>query len=309
MREVKHVNLKTYAGDGRKPVGDLYDDFERFEDDFWIRNRIHNQEFKTKRKGRKHTLPIFGYRTELKGPAIWIISGIHGEEPAGPNAIAEHIGFLNDLAKKIPLVVLPLCNPVGYTLNWRYPDLRRYKKGFPDRSVGSSEHFLPDLKDPKKARSKKPLCEEAEDITNYVIKNIKRYPPVLVLDFHEEEGSTSTYIDSQGKLGLNDPVAKEVVAVLKTKDFKIRMKGKTQFGEIVFNGIIKKFQDSSIDELLASKYIIVNGNIKRKIAAKSVVVIETNTINVPIKHRIKTHAEILLSADKFFDMARTNGKK
>ena len=224
MREVKHVDLKTYSGDGRRPVGYLYDAYERFEDNFWIRDRIHNQEFKTKRKGKKLTLPIFGYRTELKGPSIWIISGIHGEEPAGPNALAEHIGFLNDLARKIPIVILPFCNPVGYTLNWRYPDLRRYKKGFPDRSVGSSEHYLPSQKNPKVARSKKPLCEEAADITDYVLKQIKDYPPVLVLDFHEDESSTSLYIYSQGKLGAQDPVAKEVVTILKTKGFKLRMK-------------------------------------------------------------------------------------
>ena len=302
MREVKHVNLKTYSKDKRKSVGNLYDEYERFEDDFWMRKRIHNQEFKTKRK--KYTLPIFGYRTELKGPALWIISGIHGEEPAGPNTIAEHIGFLNDLARKIPMVILPLCNPVGYTLNWRYPDIRRYKHGFPDRSVGSSEHLLPSLNNQKKARSKKPLCEEAEDITEYVIKNIKRYPPVLVLDFHEDESSTSTYIYSQGKLGAQDPVAKEIVAILRTKGFKLRMKGETQFGEKIINGIIEKIHDSSIDELLASRCIIVNGKPKRKLTAKSVISMETNTKNIPIEHRIKAHTEILLSAEKFYDMAR-----
>ncbi|MEK6819073.1 MAG: hypothetical protein AABY10_04030, partial [Nanoarchaeota archaeon] len=182
MREIKHVNLKTYEGDRRKSIGEVYESYERFDDEFWIREKVHNQEFKTKKK-RRYTLPILSFRTKLKGKAIWIISGIHGEEPAGVNAIAQHIGFLNDLARKIPLVVLPICNPVGYTLNWRYPDQRRYKKGVNARSVGSSEHYLPDLKEFRRARAKKAACEEAKDLTSYVLSQIRRYKPILVLDF------------------------------------------------------------------------------------------------------------------------------
>ena len=296
--------IKTYQTDRRMPLSKLYESFDRFDDELWIREKIHIQKFKTKNKGKNHSLPILGFRTKIKGPAIWLISGIHGEEPAGPNALSHYIGFLNDLARRVPLVVLPICNPVGYVLNWRYPDQRRYKKDSVARSVGSSEHYLPDLKNNHKPREKMPLCEEAEDITSYVLKQMRRYKPILVLDFHEDESSSSLYIYSQGKLGSNDPIAKEVVSILEAKGFKIRKKGKTMFNQIIKNGIIGKVHDGSIDELLAAKYIVMNKKLKIKPQAKSVIVIETSTKNIPIETRIKAHSEVLLSAEKFYDMAR-----
>jgi hypothetical protein len=38
---------------------------------------------------KKIALPIIALRTPKKGKALWVISGIHGEEPAGPNAISD----------------------------------------------------------------------------------------------------------------------------------------------------------------------------------------------------------------------------
>ena len=310
MREIKHVNLKTYQRDGRKSIGELYDAYERFEEELWIRERIHNQKFQTKRKSKKHSLPILGFRTKLKGPAAWIISGIHGEEPSGPNAISQYVGFLNDLAMKIPLVVLPLCNPVGYTLNWRYPDRRKSPKEKKElvKSVGDSEHYLQDLKNPKKPRKKKPSCKEAEEITSFVLKRIRRYPPVLVLDFHEDESASSLYIYSQGKLGASDPVAKAVVKILEEKGFRIRKNGKTRYGQDIKEGITGRVSDGSIDELLASKHVIVNNEIRRKPSAKSVITIETSTKNMPMKIRVKVHLGVLLSTEKFFDMIKSHGR-
>lgn len=308
MSWIENLHLKSYEQDGRKSIKDIYESFYRLENEFWNKEVLHQQKFRAKRK--KPTLPILAFRTKLKGPALWLISGIHGEEPAGPNAISEHIGFLNDLARKIPVVLLPLCNPVGYSLNWRYPD-RKFRPRNPEeaKSVGASEHYLQDLKNPHKPRKKKPDCEEAFAITSFVLKYNKSYPPVLVLDFHEDESSRNIYIYSQGKLGANDPVTKEIVKILQREGFKLKMYGKTDFGEKIIEGVVSSVNDGSIDELLGTRQVIINGNLKRKKAAKSVIVIETNTKHVHLSQRMKVHREVLLLSERFYEMARQIGRK
>jgi hypothetical protein len=88
-------NMKTsstvseYTADGRKPFNDLVASFDELEKDGWIKEIITVS--RRGRKGRTMALPVLSYRTPETGPATWIISGIHGEEPAGPNAIAEGI--------------------------------------------------------------------------------------------------------------------------------------------------------------------------------------------------------------------------
>ena len=89
---------------------------------------------------------IRAWRTTQQGPALWLLAGIHGEEPAGPNAIAASINVIAGLAKTgVPMVVIPLCNPVAYARNWRYPNTpdRDWRGG--GYSVGDASYLLPDL--------------------------------------------------------------------------------------------------------------------------------------------------------------------
>lgn len=294
-------NIKTFDKDGRKSIHEIYDSYGGLDERLWNCEIIYSQEFFM--NGRKYSIPILGFKTKRKGPALWLIAGIHGEEPAGPNVFADSIKFLNNLAKKIPIVLLPMCNPSGYTRDWRYPNERRIRRSGVGRSVGDAEHYLLDLKNSLRARLSKPSSEDAKKLTSFVLKNIKKYPPVLVLDFHEDESSTSFYIYSHGKLGAQDPVAEEIVSVLLREGFKLRMKGKTTFGEKITNGIVFGVADGSIDELLSAKKIIVNGKIKRKFRAKSTIVVETSTKNFPLLKRMLVHREILLSSERFFEFA------
>src|SRR5918993_2513208 len=65
-------------------------------------------------------LQIKAWRTPAAGPALWVLSGIHGEEPAGPNAIARELDAVVAFARSgVPVVILPLCNPKAYRHNWR----------------------------------------------------------------------------------------------------------------------------------------------------------------------------------------------
>jgi len=286
---------KTYSQDGRWPIEKLYLSFSELEKKFgWLVEKIYEQ------KVGEASLPILGLRTGKEGQALWLIAGIHGEEPAGPNGFAQNIEFLGKLGKKMPVVLLPLCNPSGYLQDWRYPnEYRNEKKG---KSVSDSSHLLPDLKSPTKPRTKKPACPEAKALTSWVIKFSKKYEPQLVIDFHEDEDKKDEafYIYFLGKQGADDPVAGKIVKILINHGFSIQMQGKTRFGEKIKNGIVANISDGSIDELLAAKKIIFKGKVVKGPSAERVVTVETSTVGTALEKRIKAHSEVLRSVEKFW---------
>ena len=302
MTEINYPDVTTYKKDGRMHITDVYKKLSKLKDSLWIKEVLCSQRIDMKENKNKF-LPILAFRTRLKGDALWLIAGIHGEEPAGPNAIAKNIRYLNKLAKRIPIVLLPLCNPSGYRRDWRYPTQKRISNPDTDPSVGSSEHFIIDEKTGK-PRAKKPVNKEAEEISSYVIQHFKNYKPLLVLDFHEDESAKKQYIYSQGKLKNYDPIARKIVNILKKHGFKFYEKGKTAFNEKVIKGVISNINDGSIDELLSSEKVIVNNQIKKGPDAKSVIVIETRTIDVPLKKRLKAHSYILKSSKSIYALAK-----
>lgn len=72
-------------------------------------------------------IPIlyFGDRNNSKKLKVWIQAGLHGNEPAGPEAICLLIDYLlhtyegNTLLTKISLALVPVANPDGYALQNR----------------------------------------------------------------------------------------------------------------------------------------------------------------------------------------------
>lgn len=285
--------LKTYSQDGRLSIEKLYQSFQELEKKFgWIVEKIYEQ------KVEETFLPILGLRTPKEGQALWLVAGIHGEEPAGPIALTQNVEFLGRLGEKIPLVLLPLCNPSGYLRDWSYPTQRRDEAETRiGASVGDSRHLLPDLKNSQKPRLEKPICPEAEAITSWVVKRAKKYPPRLAIDFHEDEDKSGKdpYIFFNGEKGADDPLAKKVVEILLKNGFSLQMQGKTEKGEEIRNGVVANIVDSSIDELLSAKRIILEGKQALGPSAEKVVVVETRTIGVPLEKRVKAHGEILRS--------------
>ncbi|MBS3079650.1 succinylglutamate desuccinylase/aspartoacylase family protein [Candidatus Pacearchaeota archaeon] len=288
MSKQNILNIKTFNKDKRKPINKLYNSYSKLDKNW-------SKEVVTVFKDNNIELPILCFSTKHKGNSLYLISGIHGEEPAGPNAISNNIKFLNKLARKIHIVLLPLCNPIGYKKNQRYPDLKN--------SIGDSEHFLLDLKN-KKPRRTKPVSENSLKFTSYLIKKSKSYKPILVLDLHEDEKINANYIYSQGELGKKDPVAIEISKFLNKKNLGSAKKIKTRFNEIIENNIISNVNDGSIDELLSSKRII-NKKIKKGPNAKSVIVFETMTKNIPLKKRVKIHSEIIRNLGKYLSMIKS----
>ncbi len=228
-------------------------------------------------------LAIRAWRTRHTGPALWLIAGVHGEEPAGPNAIARQLAVIRKLAASgVPMVVIPLANPRGYRQGWRYPNTadRDWRSG--GYSVGDSEALLPDLSNDQVARATNAPGPETRAFTRYVLATTKAYPPRLVLDLHEDEQSTEGgYIYSQGEHADGNPVSDEVVRLLQSSGIPLRLSGKTRFGEPIVKGVISRddqgapIRDGSIDELLAAPRVVVDGVVSAGPSGRTVIVVET----------------------------------
>jgi hypothetical protein len=226
---------------------------------------------------------IRAWRTAHRGEALWILAGIHGEEPAGPNAIAARLPSIIELAESgVPIVVIPLCNPKAYRSNWRYPNTseRDWHKG--GYSVGDAEYLLADLAAGDRPRAAGPPGPETKALTEFVLRLAEAYPPRLVLDLHEDELSTDGgYIYSQGIRASDNPVGAEVIRLLRESGIPIRQSGRTRFDEPIVDGVISRddrgqpIRDGSIDELLAAEEIFVKGRKSPGPAAPTVIVVET----------------------------------
>jgi len=267
-----------YTTDGRIQLGEIMGRFDALSTEHgWISETIY---------GYPDTqgIAIKSWRTPHRGEALWILSGIHGEEPAGPNAIATNLASLTQLADAgVPIVVIPLANPNAYRHNWRYPNTaeRDWKKGG-GYSVGDAEHLLPDLDAGDQPRAAKAPGPETAALTQYVLHLAEQYPPRLVLDLHEDELSKEGgYIYSQGRQADDNPAGAEIIRLLQATGIPLRQSGKTRFGETIVQGVISRddqggpIRDGSIDELLAATAVFVDGRKVRGPSAHTVIVVET----------------------------------
>jgi hypothetical protein len=266
-----------FTADGRSPLRELSSRFETLSTSHgWQPETIYSY-------AGAGDLSIKAWRTPQRGPALWVLSGIHGEEPAGPNAIASSLASLVSLAESgVPVVVIPLCNPKAYRHNWRYPNTaeRDWRKG--GYSVGDAEYLLPDLETGTRPRTAAAPGPDTRALTEYVLRLAASHPPRLVLDLHEDELSKDGgYIYSQGSRASSNPVGDEIVRLLQATGIPIRQSGQTRFGEPIVGGVISRddhglpIRDGSIDELLASVEVFVDGKKVAGPAAQTVIVVET----------------------------------
>ena len=294
MKATKKIMIKniiTYSNDGRISLADLYKSHV-----FLVNTgRFKLEELllqKVKIKKEELSLPVNCLKTIKKGKALWIISGIHGEEPAGPNSIAKNIKIFLELSrKKIPLILLPLCNPAGYFRNWRYFNTPEYNKNLEGQSIGDSEHLLPDKSG--RARRSEPSSNECDIFTKKILRLSKEYPPFLVLDFHEDNLSDKGYIYSGFPAEKYSPAANKIIDLFKENNFPVQYYGKTRFGEEIKKGIVSATEDGSVDELLRTKKILIKGIYNEGPSAKEVFVIETGAKNISLRKRINMQSQIL----------------
>ncbi len=281
-------DVQTFA-DGRKPVEQLYDSYLSLQQAGWVLDVV----AQSQPEGRDFALPIIALRTPNKGDAVWILSGIHGEETAGPNAIAESTASLIELGKHKAVVVLPLNNPHGYANNWRYLNMAVYSADVEGQSVGDSSHLLIDPENPGAPRAVAASSPEAAAITAYILETGKTYPPKVSLDLHEDNLIDQGYVYSQGKLGADDPLATLAVQVLSSNGITLKMDGVTRFDEPIKHGIIGPVIDGSIDELMSAASIWLDGQAVPGPNAQTVLVFETPAAAIPLAQRVQAHTALL----------------
>lgn len=280
--------IQTYP-DGRRPIAALYQAYTSLVEKGWLLDTV----IQSQPPGKQYPLPVMALRTAQSGEAVWIIAGVHGEEPAGPNAIAAAIDVIAALGEQRPVVLLPLNNPQGYVYNWRYLNMPVYSATVEGHSVGDSSHLLIDPEHPQQARAAAASSPEAEAITRYLLTLAAQYPPTVSIDLHEDNLISAGYVYSQGRLGAADPLALTAVRVLEEHGIALKMSGQTRFGEIISGGIIGPVIDSSIDELISATTIIVEGRVQTGPAAATVLVFETPAEAVLLQRRIAAHVALL----------------
>jgi len=280
--------IATHA-DGRAPIESLYRSWLGLVDKGWKAEVI----VQSAPAGTAAPLPVIALRSPTPGPAIWILAGIHGEEPAGPNAVAETIDDIAKLGTVRPVVLMPLLNPQGYARNWRYLNVAAYSQSVDGQSVGDSSHLLPSAENPSQARAAAPSSPEANAITAFILRRLADYPPVCSIDLHEDNLIDEGYVYSQGVEGEKDGLAIAAVGVLMDNGVPIKMGGRTRFDEPIERGIIGPVGDSSIDELMSARELVVNGVRRTGPAAATVLVLETPAAALPLERRVAAHAALL----------------
>jgi Succinylglutamate desuccinylase / Aspartoacylase family len=275
--------------DGRAPIESLYRQYLSLVDRGWSAETV----ALSAPAGTTTPLPIVALRSPRPGPAVWLLAGIHGEEPAGPNAIAASIDEIAELGAQRPVVLMPLLNPQGYARSWRYLNVPVYSATVDGHSVGDSSHLLPAGNDPASPRAAAASSPEADAITAWVLRHQADYPAVVSLDLHEDNLIDQGYVYSQGVAGANDELARAAVAVLRESSVPLKMDGETRFGEPVRLGIIGPVTDSSIDELMGAQQVIVGGERRPGPGAGTVLVFETPAAALPLARRIAAHAALI----------------
>ena len=282
------AGIETHP-DGRASIQSLYGSWLGLVDRGWKAELV----VQSAPAGTALPLPVIALRSPAPGPAIWILAGIHGEEPAGPNAVADAIDDIAKLGSVRPVVLMPLLNPHGYVRNWRYLNVAVYSESVDGQSVGDSSHLLPSAENAFQARAGAPSSAEADAITAFILRQVADYPPVISIDLHEDNLINEGYVYSQGAEGADDELALAAVGVLRENGVPIKLDGATRFDEPIVRGIVGPVTDSSIDELMSARQVIHGGSTRPGPAAHTVLVLETPAAALPLPQRVAAHAALL----------------
>lgn len=314
-------SVDTYKEEGRRSLVDLWTKYLELVDENWEVEVIAEQ--KLNLNGKEINLPVYAFKTPLIGDlstkSMWILGGVHGEEPAGPNAFFEQLETIKEMgASGISIIFVPLLNPAGYCRDFRYEDeYRDFRKG---HSVTDSEHYLLQV-DSDKPRVEMPNSKTAGEITGWVEKRVGVYQPELVIDHHEDrvpekfpEGDlrnlTSCYVYASGEGKQTREIAKRINNAFKEANLPVVDKGTTRFGEEIIDGMVTNAADGSIDEFLGvtEYYDPKTQTIKTKHPAATVIVVETTIPfdgSISVEQRVEAHRKIIKAYPEFWEMVNS----
>ena len=308
---INSMKGNNYFEDERLSLIEMYQSFEILEQKGWLKELICFQKVEG-----SDAFPIYGYLS-VPNPtepieSLWIMGGVHGEEPAGPNAFAQMIDHISALKEySIPVMFLPMLNPSRYSRDFRYEnEFRDFRKG---QSVTDSEHLL--LNDEGRARSDQPISQTSKEITGWVVKNFTTYLPKLVIDHHEDrvperfsEGDprsiSGCYVYYSGRSRKKIEIAASIVDIFRQCGLPVIEKGVTRFGESVAEGILENGPDGSIDELMMAKKYVDLTTITKKYPAMVGIVVETTIPfngGLALQKRVDAHNKIIMSYKDFWD--------
>jgi len=118
-------------------------------------------------EGEKTATKGLVIQSVIKGPTVYVIAGIHGNEPAGIEALKR---LQNIKLKKGTLVILPEANQLAVTNKSRtIPSLGDLNRAFPGREKGMA----------------------VEELAYEIQESISFYKPDIVLDLHESKNYKS----------------------------------------------------------------------------------------------------------------------
>ena len=74
--------------------------------------------------GRASGYPVYGWRYESGGPSIYLSTGIHGDEPAGPMAVTRLLEEWPGWFRTFSWMIFPCLNPWSYERGLRHNEKR-----------------------------------------------------------------------------------------------------------------------------------------------------------------------------------------
>ena len=147
---------------------------------------------------------------------ICFISGIHGDEPAGPMGILKFLEKTH-VSKNKKIIIIPLVNPTGFEINTRENK----------DNIDINREFF-----------KKEKCQEAE----IVIKALRKEKPSILVTLHEDPGLKSFYLYYTDHKKLSEELREVAKGYFKIYDKENRkpIKGETEslHGDKIHNRLI-----------------------------------------------------------------------
>jgi hypothetical protein len=297
LEHIASTHIDTYADDGRASLDTLYkrylllsqkDKMPHGLEKFIINTFYFGNPSESFRTTECQNLPIFTLENRATGMAVYLIAGIHGEEPAGPIAIANMVEKIRTF--DFPIIILPVANPWGYKNNWRL--INAASEDYDGATIWGAEHHMAHPEIPDRPWFNTPICHQALTFTTHLLKLSRKYAPVLVIDLHENHTDNASYVYSHGRSGIDDPVALAVERIIakNAPPFNGHANIEGSNAQII-NGIIA-IRDGSATCMMAEKRIYSN---KRWISGpntQSVIVAETDA-KLPLTERVQRHESVI----------------
>ncbi len=295
--------METFSEDGRASLHDLYATYLSLSEEYgWNLEIAYNQQFPTQYGTIE--LPILSFTSPAKGDSIYLLSGVHGEEPAGPNAIAKAVSILAEQGTYLPIILIPLCNPAGYVRDWRYFD--EYRNRDTGNSIGDSEHHILNPLNQRVPKKYLPSSVYAEKFTEYLIQKSLQHQGILWIDIHEDTFlKDGGYIYTQGKKTDSDEVLELLSRLIQEGGLPLQQSGITSFGETVDKGIIYDIHDGAIEDLVFDRKIFYKGRIIEGPQIPKVYTLETPVEDFPLIIRVNTYVNILYNLPAIYKLAQS----